>query len=143
MSLDRFIIAQSDIWSCVEKELTNGKKINHWMWFIFPQFVGLGTSVNSIYYSIKDIPEAIAYSEDIVLGSRLRHLCYILLDHKNLSAIEIFGDVDAEKLRSCLTLFSQVDPKQKIYKECLIRFFKEPDQLTLSLLLVENYNAAQ
>ena len=132
--LDRFEESQSHSWDSVKSELYSGKKWTHWMWFMFPQHVGLAKSNRSIFYGVTSQEEALTYSAHVVLGSRLRECCNILLSHENKTAVEIFGDVDAEKLRSCLTLFMIADPSQTVYKNTLYKYFDLPDKHTIELL---------
>lgn len=132
--LKRFIVAQDPAWQTAKQEIMAGAKKSHWMWFIFPQLASLGLSPRSIFYGLSGKEEAVAYDAHPILGDRLRYACYILLRlPEDTSALQIFGEVDAEKLRSCLTLFSQV-PNQPIYRECLSRYFEGPDSRTLQLL---------
>jgi uncharacterized protein (DUF1810 family) len=129
----RFIVPYISAWPNVHTEMIAGKKQTHWMWFVFPQLKELGLSTTARYYGIVDRTEAIEYSNDLVLGDGLRLLCSILLE-SDKSAIEIFGEIDAEKLRSCLTLFSQVAPEYPVYQECLFKFFELSDERTINLL---------
>ena len=135
MNLNRFVEAQSFVWERVAQELINGKKVSHWMWFIFPQLQSLGTSKLSLFYGITNREEAFAYSTHEVLGSRLCYACYLLnWKSADVTAVQIFGEVDAAKLRACLTLFSIADPAQPVYGECLKKFFESPDVRTVELL---------
>ena len=105
MSLERFIIKQKEFYPIVFKELENGKKETHWMWFIFPQIAGLGTSYMATYYAIKDKEEAISYFNDDYLRNNYLTLCNVLLSLNTNDAIKVFGDIDDMKLKSSLTLF--------------------------------------
>ena len=105
MSLERFIIKQKEFYPIVFKELENGKKETHWMWFVFPQIAGLGTSYMATYYVIKDKDEAISYFNDDYLRNNYLNLCNALLCLNTNDAIKVFGDIDAMKLKSSLTLF--------------------------------------
>jgi uncharacterized protein (DUF1810 family) len=104
--LDHFIEAQNPIYDQVLEELRNHKKQTHWMWFIYPQSKGLGTSPMSIKYAIQDLNHAKAYWEHAVLGSRLRE-CFALVENSGKIPEEIFSPIDALKYRSCRDLFSQ------------------------------------
>ena len=103
--LARFIDAQGSTYEAAISEVRSGRKHTHWMWFVFPQVKGLGTSFNSTRYGIGSLAEARAYLEHPVLGTRLVECTEALLAHEGLSATTIMGAVDAQKLRSSLTLF--------------------------------------
>ena len=134
-SLNRFLTKQNGIYEAVIRELTIGKKLSHWMWYIFPQLRVLGKSQTSFIYGISDIFEAKAYLEHPVLGKRLKECCEIFLTHKDKSAEEIFGEIDAMKLRSSMTLFAYVSEDNSVFHKVLATFFDgEKDKITLSLL---------
>ena len=105
--LERFVDAQDDIYDRVVAELRAGRKTSHWMWFVFPQIAGLGRSPTAVRYAISGSEEARAYLAHPVLGPRLRECAGILLGHSGLSAFDIFGGIDAMKLRSSMTLFAE------------------------------------
>ena len=107
-SLNRFIDAQESMYEIALGEIKNGKKLSHWIWYIFPQLKGLGISSNSHYYGIEDINEARAYLEHPVLGRRLREITSVYLKISGKNAQDIFGILDAMKVRSCMTLFNEV-----------------------------------
>jgi uncharacterized protein (DUF1810 family) len=135
--LQRFLDAQAPVWSEVRAELDDARKRSHWMWFVFPQLAALGRSATARFYGISGADEARAYVEHPVLGARLKECCGLLLKATEASARDIFGDVDAMKLRSCLTLFEAVSPQTPIFQECLDRYFAgERDPLTKQLLIV-------
>ena len=137
MNLQRFHDAQRDSYAGALMEVRAGRKTSHWMWYIFPQLGGLGFSATSAHYAIADLDEARAYLEDPVLGARLREITRAALDHADrLEATDIFGSVDAQKLRSCWTLFNQVDPaSERLFEQGLTRFFGgRADPRTLQLL---------
>ena len=124
--LQRFVDAQDAGGTFVGavRELRAGRKRGHWMWFVFPQIAGLGQSSISREYAISGQPEARAYLEHPVLGSRLVECAQILLDSGGGDAVKIFGSVDAQKLRSSMTLFASVaGPDQGVFQEVLHRFF--------------------
>ena len=102
-----FVNAQDQVYTQVVKELTDGRKRTHWMWFIFPQLKGLGHSAMAKRYAIRDLAQARAYLTDPILGMRLRHDVQLLARHKSKSALEILGSPDDLKFRSCLTLFGE------------------------------------
>ena len=136
--LVRFIDAQANVYSQVIAELSDGRKRSHWIWFIFPQLAGLGSSAMAQHYAIRDLEQASRYLADPILGSRLRHNLRLILRHKGKSALEILGSPDDLKLRSCLTLFGQAASDRAdraLFKEALDQFYcGKPDQRTLELL---------
>jgi len=134
-SLSRFLPAQQNIYPQVIKELQSGKKTSHWMWFIFPQIEGLGSSSTAKFYSIKNREEAKEYIEHPVLGKRLLECSNILLQINGRSADEIFGYPDNLKLRSSMTLFKHAAPGHKVFENVLQKYFAgEEDEQTISIL---------
>ena len=134
-SLDRFINAQINTYEKALAEIKNGKKRTHWMWFIFPQLQELGTSSISRHYGISGYEEAKAYLEHPVLSERLYEICGALLEHKDKSTLEIFGDIDEMKLKSSMTLFALVSENYTIFDEVLRLYFDgEMDELTVKLI---------
>ena len=134
-TLNRFLSAQENIYQQVLKELRNGKKTTHWMWFIFPQIEGLGHSSTAKYYSIKTIEEAKEYITHPILGKRLLECASALLNIYNRSADEIFGYPDNLKLKSSMTLFNFISPKHKEFSDVLKKYFAgEQDEKTISIL---------
>jgi uncharacterized protein (DUF1810 family) len=121
-------------------ELRAGAKRGHWMWFVFPQLAGLGSSPTSRRYAIAGPQEAHAYLEDPVLGPRLVSCCEALLGlPADASAEHVLGSVDALKLRSCATLFAQAAPGQPVFERVLARFYAgDPDPVTVRLLATES-----
>jgi uncharacterized protein (DUF1810 family) len=133
--LQRFVDAQTSVWDDVRCELGQARKRSHWMCFVFPQLAALGRSGTAKFYGISGADEARAYLEHPVLGARLHECCDLLLKATGVSARDVFGEIDAMKLRSCLTLFEAASPRTPIFKECLDRYFAgERDQLTKELL---------
>jgi uncharacterized protein (DUF1810 family) len=127
--------AQSAVWDDVLSELRSGRKTTHWMWFVFPQLASLGRSATAKFFGLRDLQEARAYVDHAVLGGRLVQCCDLLSRIRDREAVDIFGDVDAMKLRSCLTLFATAAPQHAVFRACLLQFFAgEPDPLTLRLL---------
>jgi uncharacterized protein (DUF1810 family) len=120
---DRFLAAQEHVYEGVLEELRSGRKTGHWIWFIFPQIAGLGYSAMSRHFAIGSLDEAHAYLADPVLGARLRECAGIVLASKARSADEIFGSVDAMKLRSCMTLFHRAAPDELVFRQVLDRFY--------------------
>lgn len=133
-NLNRFIEAQNRDYDTALAEIRAGKKASHWMWYIFPQLKGLGRSSTSEYYGLSGIKEAQAYLSDPILKARLIEITDAVLAHKDKSAEEIFGGIDAKKLRSCMTLFSIAAPDIPVFEAVLEQFFHGvPDRNTLRL----------
>ena len=133
--LERFVEAQQAEYNIALNEIKNGKKETHWMWYIFPQVLGLGFTSVSMEYGIKDLDEAAAYLNHPVLGWRLVEISNVLLTLETNNAREIFGGSDAVKLRSSMTLFSLVPNADKVFELVLDKFFKgRKDEKTLQLL---------
>ena len=133
--LNRFLLGQESLYGLALSELRSGRKRSHWMWFVFPQFAGLGASPMSQHYAIKSVAEAEAYLRHPVLGPRLVDCCEAVLAVKGRTAFEIFGSPDDLKLRSCATLFAQVSPAGSVFERLLARYFPDgPDDRTLLLL---------
>ena len=134
-SLDRFVQAQTLMYPSVLKQMQNGKKTSHWMWFMFPQLRGLGTSTMAHLYGISGLGEAKAYLAHPVLSGRLYELCGELLKRKDKTALEIFGDIDEMKLKSSMTLFALTSEDYTIFDEVLEHFFGgEMDEVTVKLI---------
>lgn len=132
--LSRFIDAQATVIDRVLRELRQGRKTSHWMWFVFPQVAGLGMSAMSQKYAIGSLGEARAYLAHAVLGDRLRECVEVLLEQDGSSAHAIFGSPDDMKLRSCLTLFSEASGEE-VFLRALDKYFDgEPDRGTLRIL---------
>lgn len=135
-SLERFVIAQKACFDRVIFELKNEQKKTHWMWFIFPQLKGLGHSEFAQYYGISGLEEAKLYLHHPLLGPRLE-ACLQLLDVAKSNAPEIFGDGDAKKLQSSLTLFLEAEYDSPLLQTLLDKFYLgKKDQNTLSLLAI-------
>jgi uncharacterized protein (DUF1810 family) len=134
--LERFVEAQAGVHDEALGEIRHGRKTSHWMWFVFPQLAGLGRSETSRYYAIAGLEEARAYLAHPVLGPRLRESARATLEAPaGLSANRIFGEIDAVKLRSSMTLFARAAPDDPVFGEVLERYFGgEPDPRTLELL---------
>ena len=130
--LERFTRAQDEraTYQRALRELRAGRKTSHWMWFVFPQVAGLGRSDTARTYAVSGLGEARAYLVDPVLGPRLVECCRALLDLDTTSADDVLGDVDAMKLRSCMTLFARADPDGP-FVDVLAKFFDgAPDRST-------------
>lgn len=120
--MEKFINAQNYSYESALNELKSGKKETHWMWFIFPQVIGLGESDTSEYYAIKSLDEAYSYLNHEVLGRRLNDLCEVLLNLDTNIPEEIFGSIDALKLKSSMTLFDYISPNS-IFSDVLEKFY--------------------
>jgi uncharacterized protein (DUF1810 family) len=133
--LERFVAAQQTVYSQALQELSAGEKRSHWMWFIFPQLAGLGSSATAQRYAIRDLAEAQAYLRHPLLGPRLHECCETVLQITERTAHDIFGSPDDLKLRSCATLFAQVAPAGSVFDRLLDRFYQsQSDPRTLELL---------
>jgi uncharacterized protein (DUF1810 family) len=134
-NLHRFLDAQERVYDRVLDELRAGRKSSHWIWFIFPQIIGLGHSGMAQKFAIASLDEAKAYLQHPVLGPRLRECTQLVLDVEGRSAEEIFSYPDHLKFRSCLTLFLTAATDNTLFKAALLKYFDgKPDQLTLDLL---------
>ena len=133
-NLERFVAAQAGVYETALAELTRGRKTSHWMWFIFPQIAGLGSSPTAVRYAIGSADEARAYLEHPVLGERLKVCAAATLDGPESDPYAVFGSPDDMKFRSSLTLFDAVSP-QDVFVANLDRFFAGVRDLrTLQLL---------
>lgn len=121
--LERFVKAQRHVYDDVVDELRRGRKTSHWMWFVFPQLAGLGSSEMSRRFAIGSPDEARAYLDHPVLGARLRECARLVLAIPDRTAEAIFGPIDAVKLRSCMTLFQRVAPDEPLFAQVLDRHF--------------------
>ncbi len=132
--IDRFLEPQKTSYAVALDEVRNGRKVSHWMWYIFPQLRGLGQSNTAWYYGIEDLQEAKAYLAHPVLGQRLREITHAALDLSEKDPMKIFGWPDNMKFRSCMTLFVQVS-EDDLFARALNRFFGgQEDSMTLELL---------
>ena len=133
--LRRFVEAQEGVYAQALAELKGGRKRSHWMWFVFPQFDGLGFSSTAKHYAIKSLDEARAYLAHPLLGPRLRECADALLKVEGRSAAEIMGSPDDLKLRSCATLFAEITPDDSPFARLLQKHYRnQPDLKTLQLL---------
>lgn len=133
--LQRFVDAQAPVFSDVLVELTAGRKYGHWIWFIFPQIKGLGRSSTSEFFGISSLAEARAYLKHPVLGPRLIRCTELVNAVEGRDAEDIFGDIDAMKFRSSMTLFAYADPAIQIFSAALAKYFAgEFDSLTITCL---------
>jgi uncharacterized protein (DUF1810 family) len=133
--LERFVRAQDEggTYQRAAAELRAGRKTGHWMWFIFPQIAGLGFSAMSQRYAISGLPEARAYLGHPVLGPRLTECANIVAGTEGGTAEDIFGGIDAVKLRSSMTLFLAAAPDEPVFGQVLAKYFgAAPDEATLA-----------
>jgi uncharacterized protein (DUF1810 family) len=123
--LGRFVAAQDSggSYQHAVAELRTGHKVSHWMWYVFPQIAGLGQSSASKHYAIGSVEEASAYLAHPVLGLRLRECTEILTELSGRTAEQIFGGIDAMKLRSCITLFRHAAPDEPVLSRVLDQYF--------------------
>ena len=133
--LKRFLLAQEADYDQALSEIRSGRKRSHWMWYIFPQFDGLGFSSTAKHYAIRSLAEAKAYLEHPVLGPRLLECAEAVVSLEGRSATEIFGSPDDLKLRSCATLFASVSSPGSVFDRLLGKYYQgKPDAKTLQLL---------
>ena len=160
MSVERFIDAQKEDYDMAFREISKGKKRNHYMWYIFPQIHGLGYSETSVFYSIKSINEAISYLNNEYLYNNMIKICNLLLNVKVKNPATIFGGVDSLKLKSCMTLFYLINTddfvlglddyhydyvpfnfeKTNIFKEVLDKYYTSIDEKTIMIINKEIQN---
>jgi uncharacterized protein (DUF1810 family) len=133
--LKRFEDAQEPVYELALSELRAGEKKSHWIWFIFPQLAGLGTSAMSWMYAIRSVAEAEAYLRHPVLGPRLAECCEAMLGVEGKNAREILGSPDDMKLRSCATLFAAVSGAGSVFERLLEKYYNgESDEKTLAFV---------
>jgi uncharacterized protein (DUF1810 family) len=130
-NLQRFVEAQDRVYAQVLRELGAGRKTSHWMWFVFPQIEGLGTSAMAQRFAISGRDEAEAYLAHLVLGPRLRKCTQLVLDVEGRTANQVFGSPDDLKFRSCMTLFALCAPDTLLFQAALDKYYDgERDSLT-------------
>ena len=135
--LTRFLEAQEPVYELVRSELKAGRKRGHWMWYIFPQIAGLGHSATAQQFAIGSLDEARDYLADPILGLRLRECAELTKAVRGKTAEQIFGHIDAKKLRSSMTLFSRATSDNRIFESVLVEYFGgQQDALTLKHLHV-------
>jgi uncharacterized protein (DUF1810 family) len=133
--LRRFTDAQAPIYRQALAELRNGRKQTHWMWYVFPQFQGLGDSQMAQKFAIKSLPESVSYLQHLVLGPRLIEATRAVNEVEGRSIETIFGYPDYLKFRSSMTLFAQAAPGEHVFQDALAKYFGgKPDERTLALL---------
>ncbi|SEG52325.1 DUF1810 domain-containing protein [Flavobacterium urumqiense] len=135
IELIKFLDAQNQVYLKALSEIKKGKKTTHWMWYIFPQIKGLGSSETAQYYAIKNLNEATAYLKHPILGKHLIEIAQELYNLKGKTVTQILGTPDDMKLRSCMTLFANVKNANPLFNNVLEKYFNGvPDELTLHLL---------
>lgn len=137
MDLERFVSAQDQggTYAAAVAELSRGAKTSHWMWFVFPQIAGLGHSPMAQAYALSSLEQAQAYLDHPVLGARLRECTAIVAGLRGRTAQQIFGGIDAMKLRSSMTVFARAAPEDELFASVLSAYFDgEPDPETLRRL---------
>ena len=133
--LERFVEAQNPVYDQVCRELQQGLKMTHWMWFIFPQIGGLSSSAMSRRFAITSLEEADAYLNHSVLGPRLVQCTEFVINTSGRTLKQILGPTDNMKFRSCMTLFAYTTASNEVFEEALQRYFsRQYDQLTLGRL---------
>ena len=133
--LERFIDAQKNDYETALSEIRQGRKRSHWIWYIFPNITGLGYSSTSRHYAIKDLGEARAYLDNKLLRGRLEEISSELLKLEENDAVKIMGSPDDLKLRSCMTLFLQAEPGNRLFASVLEKFFDgKEDARTVEIL---------
>ncbi|MBB4754355.1 DUF1810 domain-containing protein [Actinoplanes lobatus] len=132
--LIRFVRAQDGVFEQALAELRAGRKRTHWMWFVFPQLAGLGSSPTARTYAVRDLGEARAYLGHPVLGPRLVRCAEAMLEHHGRTAEEILGYPDDLKLRSSMTLFARAADDPALFERVLDRYYDGPDERTVALL---------
>lgn len=134
-NLDRFIDAQNRSYPTALREIKNSRKTSHWMWYIFPQLKGLVHSEMAMLYAIEDLNEAQKYYAHPILENRLIEISTAVLETKTENATQLMGSPDDLKLRSSMTLFSELNPTHPVFQQVLDKFFNgEKDPKTLTLL---------
>jgi uncharacterized protein (DUF1810 family) len=137
-NLERFLEAQKGVFEIALEEIKKGRKVSHWMWFIFPQIKGLGLSEMAKHYAIANLKEAGEYLQHSVLGKRLVEISTELIKHSDTTAAEIFGSVDSMKLRSSMTLFSLAEGADPVFQNVIDMFFGgKEDERTMKLLTTD------
>ena len=137
-NLERFLTAQESIYETALREIQNGRKESHWMWYIFPQIAGLGRSEISKYYAIKDINEAKAYLDHSVLRKRFDECLNAVLSCNTSNPVRIFGEIDSLKFHSSLTLFLRANPDNELVLDALAKFYGSTDFATENILDIQH-----
>ena len=123
-NLKRFIDAQSNIYEKALDEIKNGRKASHWMWYVFPQYNGLGRSSTSVKYAINSEEEAVSYLKQPILGSRLIEITKAFLLIENKTAYDVLGGPDDLKIKSSMTLFDAIQTETALFDSVLEKYFE-------------------
>lgn len=138
-NLNRFLEAQNLKYLDALKEIKQGKKQTHWMWFVFPQIKGLGFSDYNFFYGIENLEETQQYYDHPILGKHLIEISLALLKIENKTALEIMGKSDERKLQSCMTLFSLLINTNNVFEVVLDKYYQgNKDKKTLELLQINS-----
>jgi uncharacterized protein (DUF1810 family) len=133
--VERFLEAQQPVYDTVLTELRSGRKQSHWMWFIFPQLLGLGSSATANWFGVPSLADAALYLQHPILGPRLIECTRLVNETAGATAEEIFGSIDTLKFRSSMTLFSRVPAASEVFEQALSKYFDGlPDTRTLERL---------
>lgn len=139
--IERYVLAQENVFQKAFKEIKSGKKQSHWMCSVFPQIRGLGITDFNMYYGIKDLREAEQYLNYPILGKRLIKISEALFFHQGKTALQIFGTPDERKLKSCMTLFSQIHNTNPVFQKVLDKYYHGfHDDKTLAVLISQKNN---
>ncbi len=122
-NLNRFIEAQENVYEIALNEIKGGRKSSHWMWYIFPQYKGLGYSSTAQKYAINGVEEALMYYNHPILVKRLIEITNAFLKIENKSAYEILGDPDYLKMKSCMTLFKAIQTESEVFSQVIIKYY--------------------
>lgn len=137
-NLNRFLKAQEIMYPWALREIKNGRKQTHWMWFIFPQLKALGQSNTALYYGIEDLDEAKQYLAHSVLGARLKEISEVLLNLETNDPYRVMGGIDALKLCSSMTLFAEIEGYSSIFGKVIDKYYDgNKDMNTVHLLNIE------
>ena len=133
--LNRFLEVQELMYPWALREIQNGEKRSHWMWFIFPQLKALGRSRKALYYGLEDINEAMQYLAHPVLGARLKEISEVLLTLETNDPYKVMGDIDALKLCSSMTLFAEIEGYDSVFGKVIDKYYGgSKDANTIDLL---------
>ena len=134
-NLDRFLKAQELMYPWALREMKNGRKQTHWMWFIFPQLKAIGQSSTALYYGIEDLDEAKQYLAHPVLGTRLKEISEVLLSLETNDPCKVMGEIDALKLCSSMTLFAEVAGYDSVFGKVIDKYYNgNKDMNTIRIL---------
>ncbi len=134
-NLNRFLEAQETKYNDALSEIKNGRKLTHWMWYIFPQIAGLGLTNFNVFYAIQNKEESTQYLNHPILGKRLIEITKVVIEINSKTALEIFGKPDERKLKSSMTLFSILNNPNPIFQQVLDKYYKGmKDENTLKLI---------